>query len=110
MNSLIKYNTFDHIIKRQQKLDRKTYRAVSFWDKKNATLKQNLSVIIRKQQSKSTLVNYLHGACFSPVKSNFIQVIQNDHFLLWLGLSTKLVTRHLSPTRATAMGYMNQEK
>ena len=65
---------------------------------------------IRRQHSKSTLVKYLHATRFSLVQSTFIQAIQNDHFLSWPGLSAKLVTRHLSPTRATAIGHMNQER
>ena len=52
MDSLIEDNKFEQLIKKQQNLDRETHRAASFWDKKKATVKQSLSVIIRKQQSK----------------------------------------------------------
>jgi hypothetical protein len=33
------------------------------------------------------LINYLHAACFSPVKSTWITAIKNGNFLSWPGLT-----------------------
>jgi hypothetical protein len=33
------------------------------------------------------LINYLHAACFSPVKSTWITAIKNGHFTSWPGLT-----------------------
>jgi hypothetical protein len=47
------------------------------------------------------LINYLHAACFSPVKSTWITAIINGNFLLWPGLTEHAVEKHLSKSTAT---------
>ena len=71
---------------------------------------QRLNVIIRKKQTHKELAQYLHAACISPKPSTFIKAIKNDHFTLWLGLTTELVTRHLPKSITTTLGHITSEK
>jgi hypothetical protein len=56
------------------------------------------------------LINYLHAACFSPVKSTWIQAIKNGNFTSWSRLTEKAVDKHLSKSTATVKGRMNQQR
>ena len=44
---------------------------------------QQANVIIRKQQTQSTLVEFLHAACFAPTKATFLRAIKK--FTSFLG-------------------------
>jgi hypothetical protein len=46
--------------------------------------------------NQKDLINYLHDACFSPVKSTWITAIKNGNFSSWLGLTEHAVEKHLS--------------
>ena len=69
-----------------------------------------MGVIICKKETKSTLAQFLHGACFSPVKTTLLNAIDKNHFTTWPGFTTKLVRKHLLTPIATAQGHQNQEK
>jgi hypothetical protein len=56
------------------------------------------------------LINYLHAACFSPVKSTWITAIKNGNFLSWPGLTEHAVEKHLSKSTATTKGHLNQQR
>ena len=68
------------------------------------------SVILRKRQTRSDLVEYLHAACLGPVKSTFLKAIKTGFFKSWSGLSEKLVTKHLHSSTATAKGHLSQTR
>ena len=51
----------------------------------------SLSVIIQKDTTKLDLAQYLHAACFSPVKSTWARAIDNNHFSTWPGLTLQLI-------------------
>jgi hypothetical protein len=51
--------------------------------------------------NQKDLINYLHAACFSPVKSTWIAAIKNGHFTLWPGLTEHAVEKHLSKSAET---------
>jgi hypothetical protein len=51
--------------------------------------------------NQKDLINYLHVACFSPVKSTCITAIKNGNFLSWPGLTEHAVEKHLSKSTAT---------
>ena len=70
----------------------------------------SMNVIIRKQQPAKDLVQYLHAACFSPVKSTWLKAIQNNQFITWPGLTTELVNKHLPKSIATAQGHLHRER
>ena len=69
-----------------------------------------MNVIIRKKQTHSDLAQFLHGACFSPVKSTFLKEIKNKNFTTWPGLDERLTQKHLLPSMAIEAGNLNQER
>jgi hypothetical protein len=56
------------------------------------------------------LINYLHSACFSPVKSTWIKAIKNGHFTSWPGLTEHAVEFFLSKSTSTTKGHLNQQR
>jgi hypothetical protein len=56
------------------------------------------------------LINYLHAACFSPVKSTWIKAIKNGNFSSWPGLNEQNVEKYLSKSTSTAKGHLNQQR
>jgi hypothetical protein len=58
--------------------------------------------------NQKELINYLHEACFSPVKSTWSTEIKNGSFVSWLGLTERAVEKHLSKSTATIKGHMSQ--
>jgi hypothetical protein len=59
--------------------------------------------------NQKDLINYLHAACLSPVKSTWITAIKNGKFLSWPGLIEHAVEKHLSKSTATTKGRLNQQ-
>jgi hypothetical protein len=55
-------------------------------------------------------INYLHAACFSPVKSTWITAIKNGNFTAWPGLTEHAVEKHLSKSTSTTKGHLNQQR
>jgi hypothetical protein len=53
--------------------------------------------------NQKDLINYLHAACFSPVKSTWIKAIKNGHFTSWPGLTE-------SKSTSTTKGHLNQQR
>jgi hypothetical protein len=60
--------------------------------------------------NQKDLINYLHAACLSPVKSTWITAIKNGNFLSWPGLTEHAVEKHLSKSAATTKGHLNQQR
>ena len=56
------------------------------------------------------MAQFLHGACFSPVKITFLKAIKNKHFTSWPGLDERLIEKILLPSMTTEAGYLNQER
>jgi hypothetical protein len=56
------------------------------------------------------LINYLHAACFSPVKSTWIKAIKNGIFSSWPGLNEHSVEKYLSKYTSTAKAHLNQQR
>jgi hypothetical protein len=56
------------------------------------------------------LINYLHAACFSPVKSTWITAIKNGNFSSWSGLTEHAVENHLSKSTSTTKSRLNQQR
>ena len=73
-------------------------------------LSSALNVIIRKDTATRDLIRYLHAACFSPPIKTFLQAIKRNQLIIWPGLTSKLVTKYLTPTIATTKGHLNQER
>jgi hypothetical protein len=60
--------------------------------------------------NQKDLINYLHAACFSPVKSTWISAIKNGSFTSWPGLTEQDVEKHLSKSTSTTKGHLNQQR
>jgi hypothetical protein len=60
--------------------------------------------------NQKDLINYLHAACFSPVKSTWIAAIKNGNFTSWPGLTEQAVEKHLSKSTSTTKGHLNQQR
>jgi hypothetical protein len=60
--------------------------------------------------NQKDLINYLHAACFSPVKSTWITAIKNGNFSSWPGLTEQAVEKHLSKYTSTTKGHLNQQR
>jgi hypothetical protein len=60
--------------------------------------------------NKKDLINYLHAAYFSPVKSTWIKAIKHGNFSSWLGLNEHSVEKYLSKSTSTAKGHLNQQR
>jgi hypothetical protein len=60
--------------------------------------------------NQKDLVNYVHAACFSPVKSTLITAIKNGHFTSWPGLTEQAVEKHLSKSTSRTKGHLNQQR
>jgi hypothetical protein len=60
--------------------------------------------------NRKYLINYLHAACFSPVKSTWIMAIKNGNFSSWPGLTEHAVEKHFSKSTSTTKGHLNQQR
>jgi hypothetical protein len=60
--------------------------------------------------NQKDLINYLHDACFSPVKSAWITAIKNGNFTSWPGLTEQSIEKHLSKSISTTKGHLNQQR
>jgi hypothetical protein len=60
--------------------------------------------------NQKDLINYLHAACFSPVKSTWITAIKNGNFSSWPGLTEHIVEKHLSKSTSTTKVHLNQQR
>jgi hypothetical protein len=61
------------------------------------------------KSNQKDLINYLHAAYFSPVKSTWITAIKNGHFTSWPGLTEHAVEKHLSKSTSTTKVHLNQQ-
>jgi hypothetical protein len=60
--------------------------------------------------NQKDLINYLHDACLSPVKSTWITAIIHGTFTSWPGLTEQAVKNNLSKSTSTAKCHLNQQR
>jgi hypothetical protein len=65
---------------------------------------------IRKDISKTNLLQCLHGCLGSPVVSTRKLAIANGNFITWPGIDTLSIDAHLPRNIASAKGHMDQER
>ena len=65
--------------------------------------------IIRQNQTKAELAQYLSTSCFTPALSTLMIAICRKHLLPWPGLTIRLMAKHLPKSIATAEGHLGQE-
>ena len=71
---------------------------------------QTINIIIPKNTTKKSLIQFYHAACSSPAKATFIKAIKSGNFSTWPGLTVELATKFLEPTIATHFGHLKQER
>jgi hypothetical protein len=62
------------------------------------------------KNNQKDLINYLHAACFIPVKTTWIKAIKNGNFLSWPGLNEHSAEKYLSKSTSTVKGHLNQQR
>ena len=65
---------------------------------------------MHKRQTKADLAQCLHTTCLSPPMPVFAAAIQNNHFISWLGLTEKLINKHLPKSSCAHLGHLKSEK
>ena len=114
MDQYIDLAECDYIVQHQLKEDRinmpRQQATLSPSDVSITPINHHLNVILRKDEHKTDLMNYLHGCCFWLVKSTFLKAIKNNHFTYWPGLDAELVNRHLTTNINTVKGHLKQER
>jgi hypothetical protein len=60
--------------------------------------------------NQKDLLNYLHDACFSPVKSTWIKAIKHGNLSSWPGLNEHSIEKYLSKSTSTTKGHLNQQR
>jgi hypothetical protein len=66
--------------------------------------------IIRKDTTKTQLVQYLYACCGSPVVTTWKKAIRNGNFITWPGIDELSIDLHLPKSIASAKGHLNQER
>ena len=74
------------------------------------TFQHKALAIITKYKTKTELIQYPHGCCFSPTPRTFLRAIKNVNFLTWTGLNITNLILFLSASIATALGNLDQER
>jgi hypothetical protein len=62
-----------------------------------------------EHKTKANLLTFLYTACFSPAILTFLQAVKAGYFTTWLGLTPKLVSKHLPKSIASVKGHLNQQ-
>ena len=75
-----------------------------------AHTKNLLKIILRRDKHAHKLAAYLHATCFSPVKLTFLKAKKQRFFLLWPGLNSYLITKHIVTPISTLMWHIKQEQ
>jgi hypothetical protein len=76
---------------------------------KKQSVPQQAKAIIRKDQTKTELAQYLYGCCSSPAVSTWKKAIKNGNFITWPGIDTISLDRDLPKSVASTKGYLDQE-
>jgi hypothetical protein len=90
------------------------------WDPKSRLWRVDFKQKFEKQEvqcnhahysnNQKDLINYLHAACLSPVKSTWITAIKNGNFSSWPGLTDRAVEKYLSKSISTTKKHLNQQR
>ena len=80
-----------------QLLDRKKRKRIEGYKKViKYKIAHSMAVNLRKDKIKTDLIQFLHAALFSPVKSTLSNALNSNQLKTWPGLDKKLVSKHLS--------------
>ena len=73
-------------------------------------IEHSLSVLIRKNETKTYLVSYIYASWFSPLNSALIKAIKSNQFNTRPGLTLKLVSKKLPTSITTTKRHINQKQ
>ena len=65
--------------------------------------------VIRQDQNKQKLAQYLHASRFSPAIYAMLRAIKQNNLTTFPGLISQLISKHLSKNVATSKGHLDQE-
>ena len=68
-----------------------------------------LAGIVRKQQTKKELVQYLYATFLASIKSTYVKIMRKNNYFTWPGLITDLMNKHCTPSIPMAQGNLNRE-
>ena len=71
---------------------------------------ETVNAIIRRDISKTQLVQYLYGCLGSPAVSTWQYSVKNGNFITWPGLENLSIRAHLPDGIDSARGHLNQER
>ena len=71
---------------------------------------ENLVNKILEQNPKPELAHYLHAVLFSPTTPSLLKAIKQSFLKTWLGLTEKLIKKHLDKSRNTTMGHLHMRR
>ena len=71
--------------------------------------KHRANSTIRCARYKNEFANFFHAVAFSPVPSTFIRTIHRGHFSSWPGLTTNLISKHLTKSITTSKGHLKMQ-
>ena len=74
------------------------------------TVRHHAIEIITNDKTKTELMQYINGGCFSPTPRNPLKEIKNENFLTSTCLNNQQLLKHLPTRTATHLGHMDQER
>ena len=80
------------------------------WDVHIKKQQETLNVIVRKNQTKHELAEYLHKCAFSPSLSTFQRAIRKGHLITWPGITNINFEKHITNLVPVAKGHLDQER
>ena len=70
----------------------------------------NANSVLHKDKTKQELASYLHSDLGCAKTSNFIQTINNENFITWTFINSKLISKHPHIYPPTLKGNLRQEQ
>lgn len=71
-------------------------------------IEPKINVILWNDKTMSDLAQYHYGSIILPVEATLVVTpIQNNHFTLWLGTNTKLITKTITTYNSYKKGHIN---
>ena len=67
-----------------------------------------LNAIVRKNQTKTELGDYLHACAFSPALPTFQKAICNNNFVTWPGITEINFEKFVSDKTSMYLGHLDQ--
>ena len=62
--------------------------------------------IIKKNETDTELIYYLHTCCFGPMPRTLMKAIKNGNLLNWEKLNNQTLLKHLPLSISTALGHL----